>query len=297
MVRRGDLVALIAPASPLEPGEIERGIAHMRMLGLNPLVGAHAHEHYGYLAGHDHDRIADFNWAIRNPHVRAIVALRGGYGTMRILDALDYDALRTTPKVVMGFSDMTAVINTIAHRSGIVTFHGPVASRESHYAQGTRSFIERAWMSREPIGTLHAPHAQTLHAGRATGILAGGNLSLLASLCGTPYAVATNGALLIVEETEETPYRIDRMLTQMRLAGAFTGTKAVLGGAFNKIPADGPTLTLDTVLADRLGTLGKPAIAGVPVGHIEEQWVLPIGLPATLDAAAHTLTIAESGVS
>ena len=297
MVRRGDTVALIAPASPLDPGEIDRGVAHMKALGLAPIVGPHAHERYGYLAGRDADRIADFNWAIRNPHVRAIVALRGGYGTTRILDELDYDGLHASPKVVMGFSDMTAVLNAIARRSNLVTFHGPVAARESHYGTGTRSFIERAWMSRAPIGTLHSSNAQTLHGGRATGRLAGGNLSLIAALCGTPYAVATSGSLLIIEETEESPYRIDRMLTQLRMAGAFSGARGILGGAFNKIPAGGATLTLDTVLTDRLGSLGKPAVFDTPIGHIEEQWVLPIGLPATLDASAHTLTIDESAVS
>lgn len=296
LVKRGDTVALIAPASPLNPGEIERGIAHMRLLGLNPIVGTHAHERYGYLAGRDADRIHDFNAAIRNPHVKAIVALRGGYGTTRILDELDYDGLRASPKVVMGFSDMTAVLNAIARRSGLVTFHGPVASRESHYGEGTRSFVERAWMSRAPIGTLHSANATTLHGGRASGRLAGGNLSLISALCGTEYAVATAGSLLIVEETEEAPYRIDRMLTQLRMAGAFSDAHGIIGGAFNKIPADGPTLDIGTVLADRIGTLGKPAIFGTPVGHIEEQWVLPIGLPATLDASTHTLTILEPAV-
>lgn len=297
MVKRGERVALIAPASPLNPGEIERGVAHMRMLGLEPVVGPHAHERYGYLAGRDADRIHDFNWAIRDPHVKAIVALRGGYGTTRILDELDYAALRESPKVVMGFSDMTAVLNAIARRSGLVTFHGPVAARESHYGEDTRSFVERAWMSREPIGILHSSNASTLHGGRATGRLAGGNLSLISALCGTEYAVATAGSLLVVEETEEAPYRIDRMLTQLRMAGAFASAHGIVGGAFNKIPADGPTLDLATVLADRIGSLGKPAVSGTPVGHIELQWVLPIGLPATLDAAAHTLTISESAVS
>jgi muramoyltetrapeptide carboxypeptidase len=268
----------------------------MRALGLNPIVGPHAHQRYGYLAGSDSDRVADFNWAIRDKHVHAIVALRGGYGTMRILDELDYDALRASPKVVMGFSDMTAVLNTIVRRSGVVAFHGPVAARESHYGTGTRAFIERAWMSRKPIGTLQSANTKTLHRGRANGRLAGGNLSLIASLCGTPFAIPTAGSLFVIEETEESPYRVDRMLTQLRLAGAFAGAHGVIFGAFNKMKADDGTLTIDQVLRDRIAAVSKPAIAGAPVGHIDEQWVLPLGLPATLDAGARTLTISEPAV-
>ena len=297
MVRRGDTVALIAPGGPLDPGEIERGIAHMRALGLNPIVGPHAHERYGYLAGSDRDRITDFNWAIRDKRVQAIVALRGGYGAMRILEELDYDAMRATPKVFMGFSDNTAVLNAMTRRSGVVTFHGPVAARESHFNAGTRSFIERAWMSREPIGTLHSRSTQTLASGRATGRLAGGNLSLISSLCGTRFEIATAGSLLLIEETEESPYRVDRMLTQLRLNGALDSANGIIFGAFNKMKSDGATLTINEVLRDRIEGVSKPTFSGAPIGHIEEQWVLPIGLSATLDASSRTLTISESAVA
>lgn len=297
VVNRGDTVALVAPAGPLDPGEIGRGVTHMRMLGLNPIVGPHANERYGYLAGPDRHRIADFNWAARNPNVKAIVALRGGYGTMRILDDLDYAALRAHPKVVMGFSDCTALLNAISRRSGIVTFHGPVASRESHFGSGTRSFIQRAWMSREPIGILRKNGVQTLHGGRARGKLAGGNLSLISSLCGTAFAIAARESLLIIEETEESAYRVDRMLTQLKMSGTLDAANGIVFGAFNKMKSEGSTLTIDQVLRDRTNARPKPAITGAPVGHIEEQWVLPIGLPATLDASARTLTIAESAVS
>lgn len=296
VVRKGDRVGLVAPASPLTAAEIENGVAHMRSLGLVPVLGRYVHEAYGYLAGGDAQRLEDFNHMIRDPQIRAIVALRGGYGSMRILDGIDYAALRAHPKVVMGFSDITAMLNAIAQRSGIVTFHGPVAAIESHYGAQTRSFIERAWMSRAPIGELHANATRHLHRGVAHGRLAGGNLSLVAALEGTSYAIASADSLLILEDTAEEPYEVDRMLTQLRLAGTLERANGIIFGRCTDCEADGDSLHMDQVLDDRIGTLGYPAISGAPIGHIETQWVLPIGIEATLDANRSTLTIPESAV-
>lgn len=297
VVRRGDRVGLIAPASPLDPGEIELGIAHMRALGLEPILGRFAHARYGYLAGTDRERADDFNRMIADDEIRAIVALRGGYGTMRILDHLDYDALRARPKVVMGFSDMTAVLNAITRRSGIITFHGPVAARDSSFGDATRSAIKRTWMSTRPVGTLRAAGAQRLTGGTARGHIAGGNLTLVASLLGTPYAIASAGSLLLLEETQEEPYRIDRMLTQLRLANVFHDAHGVVVGECTHCEAADNSLSLEQVMHDRIGSVGRPSFMGAPVGHIDKQWVLPIGLEATLDADAKTLTIAQSAVS
>jgi muramoyltetrapeptide carboxypeptidase len=297
VVRPGDRVGMIAPASPLGPGEVERGVAHMRKLGLVPVLGEAVREHYGYLAGDDDARLADFNRMLRDPDIDAIVALRGGYGTMRILEHLDYAALRARPKVVMGFSDLTAPLNALAQRSGVITFHGPVASRESSFAEGTLEFIRRAWMQTAPIGTLYAPKARTLHGGSARGPLAGGNLSLVSALEGTPYAIASSNAVLFLEETEEQPYRIDRMLTQLRLSGMLQAASGIVLGQFDHCFPVGPSLTLEQVIDGRVGDIDRPSFVGAPIGHIEEQWVLPIGLEAHLDADSQTLTISESAVS
>jgi muramoyltetrapeptide carboxypeptidase len=297
MLRRGDLVGMVTPASPLEPGEIAQGVAHMEALGLRVRVGAFANAHDGFLAGTDEQRASDFNAMARDPHVRAIVAFRGGYGTMRILDALDYDALRRDPKVVLGFSDITAILNAVTRRSGIVTFHGPVAARDTSYDAVTRSAVARALMQPEPIGVLSAPGIRTLVRGRARGPLAGGNLSLVAALTGTPYAIAAAGAVLFLEETNEEPYRVDRMLTQLRLAGTLEAANGVVFGQCTHCEATGDSGSIESVLSDRIGGVGRPAIAGVPVGHIEDQWILPIGISAELDADARTLTVLESGVS
>jgi len=296
MLRPGDLVGLVAPASPLTDDEIARGIRQVESLGLRTRLGPNARNQNGYLAGTDAQRAADFNAMARDGSVKAIFALRGGYGTMRILDDLDYAALRADPKIVLGFSDMTAVLNAVTTRSGLVTFHGPVASLSTFDAVET-AWLRRALMSREPIGTLRTDGITRLHGGRATGPLAGGNLSLVAALSGTPYAVPTDGAVLFLEETHEEPYRVDRMLTQLQLAGDFRSAAGVVFGACSHCDASGPALSLPEIYAGTIGSGRRPSITGAKIGHITDQWVLPIGLRATLDADAKTLTIAESAVS
>jgi muramoyltetrapeptide carboxypeptidase len=297
MLRRGDIVGLVAPASPLSSDEIDRGIAHMHALGLRVRLGAYVRERDGFLAGTDAQRARDFNAMARDPQVRAIVAFRGGYGSMRILDMLDYDALARDPKVVLGFSDITAILNALTRRSRIVTFHGPVAALDSTYDAIARAAVERAVMRPEPIGALRAPGARVLKGGKARGPLAGGNLTLVASLTGTPYAVAASGALLFLEDTNEEPYQVDRMLTQLHLAGTIRAANGLIFGQCTNCEASGPSSTIGQVLADQLGHADRPAISGVPIGHIDDQWVLPIGIPADLDADARTLTVLESGVS
>jgi muramoyltetrapeptide carboxypeptidase len=297
MLRHGDRVALIAPASPLEPSEIAEGVAHLESLGLVPVLGAHVRAQDGYLAGSDAQRAEDFNTMARDASVRAIVALRGGYGTMRILDALDYDAIRRDPKIVMGYSDLTAIVNAIVTRSGVIAFHGPVATHGSSYGKKTRAYVRRVLMSAEPIGTLRVPNPHLISPGRASGRLAGGNLSLISALAGTPYAIPSRDAILFFEETHEAPYRIDRMLTQLELAGTFRGVRGVLVGQCTECTGDPPTQPASDVIDERVRSLGCPATAGAPIGHIPTQWIVPVGARAELDAGAGTLTITEAAVS
>ncbi|HTA39934.1 MAG TPA: LD-carboxypeptidase [Candidatus Acidoferrales bacterium] len=294
VLRRGDRVGLIAPASPLDPSEIDDGVAHLASFGLVPVLGAHARAQNGYLAGTDAQRAEDFNKMARDASIRAIVALRGGYGTMRILDALDYDAIRRDPKIVMGYSDITAIVNAVATRSGVIAFHGPVASHGSSYSGAARAFFQRTLMSSEPIGTLHVAHPHVIAPGRASGRLAGGNLTLASSLAGTPYAIPSRDTMLFLEETHEMPYRIDRMLTQLQLAGNLHGVRGVLWGQCTYCTGDAPTPTADEVIDERLRSLGCPALAGAPIGHIATQWVVPVGAHAELDASEGTLTIPEA---
>ncbi|HTX60612.1 MAG TPA: LD-carboxypeptidase, partial [Verrucomicrobiae bacterium] len=218
-----------------------------------------------------------------------------GYGTMRILDALDFDAIRDDPKVVMGYSDLTAIVNAIPMRSGVIAFHGPVAAHGSSYSGVAREYFERTLMSPDPVGVLHAPDAQRIAPGRARGRLAGGNLSLVSALQGTPFAVPLRDAIFFFEETQEQPYRIDRMLTQLALGGALRDVRAALFGQCTGCAGDAPTA--EEVIAERLRSLHVPALTGAPFGHVPTQWILPVGLDAELDADAQTLTLLEAAVS
>ncbi len=300
-LREGDAVALIAPAGPLEgPEDLQRACAAVEALGLRPRVGANALERYGYLAGSDAQRAEDFNVAARDPDIRAIFALRGGYGTLRILDLLDYGALRADPKVLLGYSDLTALLNAVSARSDLVTFHGPVAAI-SPFTPMVVEALRRAICVARPLGTLHVPEMETICGGTARGRLAGGNLSLLAALIGTPYAVDTLGTLLFFEDVDEAPYRIDRMLTQMRLSGGLGVAAGIVAGRFHNcdVPEEARTpgsFGSAQAIDDRLRDLAVPSLRGALIGHIEEQWTIPIGAWATLDADARTLTIEEAAV-
>ncbi len=288
-MREGDTVALIAPAGPLKSEEeFERAHEIVRALGLVPRVGTYAKASaLGYLAGTDEQRASDFNEAARDPDIRAIFALRGGYGTMRILEQIDYDAIARDPKIVLGYSDLTALLNAITQRTGLVTFHGPVAAL-SQFTDLEMQSLRAAIMDAKPIGALQAPESQTLTGGSATGRIMGGNLSLISALVGTAFEIDTTGALLVLEDVDESPYRIDRMLTQLRMSGALSRAGGIIAGGWTNC---GVT---DELLKDRLGDLGVPILSETLIGHIDEQWTLPIGARATLDADARTLTIEEA---
>ncbi len=299
MLRAGDAVALVAPAGPVTDAEITRACEAVRALGLVPRLGANAANRRGHLAGTDEERAADFNAAVRNSDIRAAFALRGGYGTMRLLDLVDYDALREDPKVVLGYSDLTALLNAITQQTGLVTFHGPVAALSDFTGEETRG-LRAAIMSEQPLGELHAEGARSLTSGIASGRLAGGNLSLMAALAGTAHAIDTAGAIVLIEDVDEAPYRIDRMLTQLRMSGALHRAAGIMAGGLTNcdVPDDHvyAGMRLRGVLEDRLGDLGIPVLLDVPAGHVAEQWTLPIGAHATLDADARTLTVAQSAV-
>lgn len=263
----------------------------MRALGLDARPAPHALARHGFLAGTDAERLGDLNDALRDPSVRGIFALRGGYGTTRILDGIDYDALRRDPKVVLGYSDLTAPLNAMVARSRVVTYHGPIAA--SALTPAASTWLHAAIFKDDAIGRLEAPNARTVRGGVARGRLAGGNLSLIVALLGTPFAIDFDGALAFVEEVDEAPYRVDRMLTHLRASGALHGCVGIVVGECRQCDIENaaPQGRLAHVIDERLGDLGIPVIEGAPIGHIEEQWTLPLGVAAVLDADAHTLDI------
>ncbi|MGH7562567.1 MAG: S66 peptidase family protein [Gemmatimonadales bacterium] len=302
----GSRVALVAPAGPLRgDAELATAVANARALGLVPEPGPHCTRRHGYLAGSDDERLADLQHAIADPDIRAVWCLRGGYGTTRILDRVDFSPLRRNPKIIVGFSDITAFLLAAQAETGLVVFHGPVARRP--LAPFSRRSLERAIFSPDPAGLLELPSPPapgsaesiaTLREGTAEGPLFGGNLSLLHCLVGTRWFPSLDGAILFLEDVNEKLYTVDRMLAHLRSIGALDRLAGVAIGRFTEFavgPDDG-SLGLDEVLDTYLKPLGVPVAAGFPVGHIAEQWTLPIGVRARLDAGAGTLTVLEAAV-
>jgi muramoyltetrapeptide carboxypeptidase len=290
----GARVALVAPAGPLRiPVDLDRAMQNARRLGWEPVVGEHARAREMYFAGLDALRLADMNTALRDDSIDAVWCLRGGYGAMRLLEALDYDALRRHPKTIIGYSDITALHCAIAVRCELASIHGPTA-RSKLPPFSERSLRAAATRSEESCGTV--PTAQTLVPGRAQGRLVGGNLALLAALHGTPFQPKYDGAILVLEDVNEAPYRIERLLLQLRLSGALRRCVGIVFGAFTKTGETedaslGGTRSVDEVLREAAEIVGVPTLCGAPVGHLDEQWSVPLGLQAELDADEKRLTV------
>jgi muramoyltetrapeptide carboxypeptidase len=305
----GARVALVAPAGPLlERDDLLRAVALAEALGFAPELGDHAAHRHGYLAGRDEERLADLQHAIADPRIDAIWCLRGGYGVTRILDGLDLSPLRARPKALVGFSDITALLLAAYATSGIVSFHGPVARRPM--TAFTRRGFERVLTSAEaagPLETLPAPDGVlvptanrivSITDGVAAGRLVGGNLSLLHCLIGTPWFPQLDGAILFLEDVNEKLYAVDRMLAHLRSIGALAKLAGVAIGQFTDLTRSGAdgALGLDEVLSTYFGALGIPVAAGFPIGHIDDQWTLPIGVEAELDATRGRLSLLEAAV-
>ena len=286
----GARIALIAPAGPLQnPEDLPRAQDNARTLGWEPIVGAHATERIGYLGGPDRDRLNDINQALRDPNVDAIWCLRGGYGLMRILTSIDYDALSRAPKAIIGFSDVTALHAAVQQRCRLVTYHAPHA-RETLTDFSRDSFRRAVVEQVDSCGV--AADAREINAGAAEGRLAGGNLAVLAALCGTPFAPDLTDAILILEDINEPVYRIDRMLTQLKLSGALNGCRAIVfGECTGCTESAGGGRSFDDVLGESAHALGVPCLAGIPIGHTVEQWTIPLGAMAKLDTAKRSLTV------
>ena len=287
----GARVALIAPAGPLRGEEdLERAIANTRALGWDPRVGAHALARAGYFAGDDATRLEDLGAAIADPTIDGIWCLRGGYGAMRLLDALPPDALSSHPKALIGFSDITALHAALGASNGLVSFHAPTA-RQTLSAFSRASMTSAIVAREDPCGV--AAGARPIRPGRGRGRLAGGNLAVLAALCGTPFAPPLDGTILVLEDVNESIYRVDRMLTQLRLAGLLDGVAAIAFGHCTSCPeeADDGARSLDEVLEELATRLDIPCLAGIPVGHIPEQWTIPLGAIGELDVDACRLTV------
>lgn len=281
----GARIALLSPAGPLGGvADLERAERNVRDLGWEPHIYPHALAREGYLAGDDASRLADLNAAIRDPRIDAIWCLRGGYGSMRVLDAIDYDSLRRTPKAIIGFSDITALHLATRARCNLVSYHGPTAravltpfSRESLLcATGPRSEATDPFTTKSPLTWLQEGHA--------AGPLEGGNLALLCSLLATPYSARFDGAILVLEDVNEPLYRIDRMLRQLMLSGALARLAGLCFGAFTDRgeESDAPPRSLDVLFREAAAYVRGPVVCDIPCGHVSDQWTIPLGARAEM---------------
>lgn len=259
-------------------------------MGWDAVIGNHVNARMSYLAGSDTDRLNDLNRALADPKIDAVWCLRGGYGVTRLIEGVDFAALSRSPKTIIGFSDTTALHAAIGLRCGFTTFHGP-HSRELLTNFSRQSFEAAIVRRTDSCGS--APGARELRPGKASGRLAGGNLSVLAALAGTPFAPDLSDAIVILEDIGEHVYRIDRMMQQLKMSGMLNGCHAIVFGDCTRCPEDinGGGRTLDEVLTEIAAWLGVPCIAGVPIGHIDDQWTLPFGELAELDTDSRTLTV------
>lgn len=293
---RGGHIAVIAPASTSEIPRIEIAVRYLEARGMRvTLTGNIDHRHRTYLAGPDEERAAELNRCFRSPEFDAFFCSRGGYGTMRILDALDFDAIRSNPRPIIGFSDITALHQAVACRAGVSTFHGPMLNLDFH--DGLSPEIEEwfwAMLAGEaPLVRRFAPE-DVVFEGDATGPLFGGCMSLTQSLLGTAYDFWPDGGIWFWEEVEESAYRLDRMLTHLRLSGRIDRIRGVVIGRLKGCGTDAEMLDL---LRDFFLPYGIPVVRDLPFGHHGDNLLMPIGVPVRLSTAGQTLTILEPAVS
>lgn len=313
-LKPGAKIGMVAPASGLRPKELVEAGKTLEAMGYAVVFGKHLMRRNGYLSGTDDERADDLMALAKRDDIDCIMCIRGGYGTMRILPLLDYDVFRDHPKIIIGYSDITALLNAITKRTGLITFHGPVAS--SKFTPYTIKYFKAVLEKPQPVAVeeippyehrtaleLNAPQTLVrLGEGVASGVLVGGNLSMVVAMLGTPYEIDTKGRILFLEEITEEPFRIDRMLTQLWLAGKL---QACAGIAFGRLkdcevrgnsPFADLSLSLRDVLKLRISSLNIPAVYGLPIGHVKDKLTVPIGAMATLNATTLKFSIDEAAV-
>ncbi len=301
-IKKGDTIGIVGPGSPMIQERLNNGIKYLKQIGYNVKLGKHLNDEYGYLAGKDLDRASDINQMFADPEVQAIFCTRGGYGTPRLLDMINYDLIRKNPKIFVGYSDITALQLAIYAKTGVVTFSGPMAAVEM--GKGIEPFTEEHFWSMmsgsAPAMELNGRDnsLKCLKSGRAEGRLLGGCLSLICSLMGTPYLPDFTDAILLSEEIGEEPYRIDRYLTQLKLSGILNQVNGIILGQFVDCApeSDAPSLTIEQIIQDLTTDINIPILAGIPYGHIDVKYTMPIGVPILLDSDNQIVELLDNPV-
>ncbi|MFP4410540.1 S66 peptidase family protein [Coleofasciculus sp.] len=295
----GDTVGLISPAGLVDQKTVDEFTPVLSQLGLKTKLGTHLFDQYGYLAGQDADRAADVNAMFANSSVQAVLAMAGGWGCNRILPLLDYELIRQNPKIIIGYSDVTSLLLAIYTHSNLITFHGPLGTSTWNWfsiQHLQRILFDGAAMT---LQNLLSTPVETITNGKARGRLVGGNLSLVAAMVGSDYLPDWQNSILFVEDIREEVYRIDRLLTQLKLAGILDQVAGFIFAQCTNCPAgeaNEPSLTLRQVLADHIKPLGIPAWYGSMIGHIQDKFTVPIGGMVEIDAERGTIRLLESVV-
>ena len=304
----GDTIGVVSPAGPtFHKNDLIEVRQSLSALGLKVKFGNHVLSRHGYLAGSDSERADDFNAMIRDESVNAIMAMRGGWGSNRILNLIDYDAVIQNPKIIIGFSDVTSLLLAIYAKTGMITFYGPVAT--SKYGKFTTSWLKEILFEAKsptlenpllkPDGSINHNHLiRTINSGTARGKLAGGNLTVISSMVGSGYLPDWDGSILFLEEVGEKIYHIDRMLVQLKLAGVFDRLSGIIFGKCVKCDPSKTTLSLslEKVFDEIFIPLKIPVYSGAMIGHIDRIFTIPIGLNALMDADKGTIELLEPAV-
>jgi muramoyltetrapeptide carboxypeptidase len=304
-LKKGDVIGIVSPASaPSTSEKIEKGVAYLEKLGYRVKLGKHILSQKGYLAGEDKDRADDFNSMIHDKSVKAIFCSRGGYGTPRILSLIDYKAMRKNPKIIVGYSDITALQLAIWKTIKLVTFSGPMLAVEmwNNIDSFTEEHFWRMITSTKKVGVLANPIDDSLIVfgnRNANGTLLGGNFALVMSIFGTQYFPDIKNAILFLEDTDEAPHRVDRMLVQLESAGVYKKIAGLVFGRFTDcVPSDPkePHLNIDEIIDDYAKRSKLPVLINFLYGHVAKKLTMPIGLRARLDINKQNIQVLESAV-
>ena len=309
---QGNTVALVAPANAtFNSVELQIARESLEALGFKVKIGAHLLARHGYLAGEDKARADDINKAFADSSVDAVHAIRGGWGSARLLPYLDFDAIRRNPKILIGYSDITALLLAIHAKTGLITFHGPIGLGRwdnfslEYYKRVLVNGEQVIYVNKQGLSDRNALvqtefRTQPIVPGKARGRLLGGNLTVMTAILGSPYVPDWDNAILFTEDVGEDYYRIDRMLTQLKLAGVLGKIKGFVFGSCSECgPGNGNfgALTLEEIFADHVKPLGVPAWQGAMIGHGQPQWTLPVGAEVEIDAEAGTIRLLEPPVA
>jgi muramoyltetrapeptide carboxypeptidase len=288
-LEKGDRIGIVAPAGPVLQDEIQPGLDFLESLGFEPVCSPHLYDQKGYLAGEDKARVKDLHAMFREKKIKAVLCARGGYGTQRVLQKLDYGLFSRNPKIFVGYSDITALLFAVFKKSGLITLHGPVL-RDLLKGEGRNAALLLKLMTSEELTTVNFSSGTAVKEGRAEGVVLGGNLSLICHLVGTPFLPSFKGKLLFIEEKGEPLYRIDRMLTHLLLSGELEKCAGLMVGTFEE--CGDPSSVID-LIKERCSRLNMPILSGLPVGHGEHNVALPIGVRAVLDTRTMSLAFKE----